>query len=177
MHQEEEFPYAEDDAVQVLELPYRGGDAAMVIVLPKAKDGLAAVEAALTADRLGEWLGELERRHVDVALPRFTLRASLDAKGALAALGVRRAFDAGQAEFQGMSRAARLSIGDIFHKAFVAVDEAGTEAAAATAVMMTLEAMPEVVEPVPFVADHPFLFLIRHRTTGAVLFLGRVAQP
>jgi len=171
------FAYAEDGAVQVLELAYRGDETSMVIVLPRQRDGLPAVEGQLSWERLAAWLEALRRTRVDVELPRFSFRRPLDLKAALSELGVARAFDPDRAEFGGMTRSERLFVGAALHQAFVAVDERGTEAAAATVVMMAATGVPRPVTPVAFVADHPFLFLIRHRPTGCVLFVGRVADP
>lgn len=171
------FAYAEDDAVQVVSLPYRGHDTSMLVVLPRRRDGLAAVEGALTAERLAGWVGGLKAVKVDVQLPRFEVTHAFDAVQALGALGVRRAFDARQADFTGMLATEPLFIGVVLHKAFVAVDEKGTEAAAATVVGMRAGSAPRPEQPVAFVADHPFLFMIRHEPTGAVLFMGRLADP
>lgn len=171
------FGYAEDDAVQVVSLPYRGHDTSMFVVLPRRRDGLAAVEGGLTAERLAGWVAGTKHVKVDVQLPRFEVTHAFDAVQALGALGVRRAFDAKQADFSGMLATEPLFIGVVLHKAFVAVDEKGTEAAAATVVGMRAGSAPRPEQPVAFVADHPFLFLIRHEPTGAVLFMGRLADP
>lgn len=168
---------AEDDAVQVLSLPYRGHTTSMLVILPRKADGLAAVEAGLTADRLAGWLRAQRRVKVDVRLPRFEVTHALEARDALGKLGVKRAFDPRQADFSGMLATEPLFVGAILHKAFVAVDEAGTEAAAATVVMMEAGAAPRPETPVDFVADRPFLYLIRHEPTGCVLFMGRLASP
>lgn len=169
--------YAEDDAVQVVSLPYRGRDTSMLVVLPRQRDGLAAVEGALTAERLAGWLAASKSVKVDVQLPRFEVTHAFDAAQALGELGARRAFDAKQADFSGMLATEPLFIGVVLHKAFVAVDEKGTEAAAATVVAMRAGSAPRPEQPVAFVADHPFLFMIRHEPTGAVLFMGRLADP
>ncbi len=170
--------YAEDEAVQVVSLPYRGHDTSMLIVLPRARTGLEAVEGALTAERLTGWVGTLRPVKVDVQLPRFEVTHAFEAAGALQALGARRAFVASQADFSGMlTPPPPLFVGAVLHKAFVAVDEKGTEAAAATVVMMRAGSAARPDQPVPFVADHPFLFLIRHEPTGAVLFMGRLCDP
>lgn len=168
---------AQDDAVQVLSLPYRGHATSLLVVLPRRRDGLAGVEAGLTAERLAGWVAALKHVKVDVRLPRFEVTQSTDGKGVLEELGVKRAFDADAADFSGMLETEKLFVGAVLHKAFVAVDEAGTEAAAATVVTMDAGSAPAPETPVDFVADHPFLFLIRHEPTGAVLFMGRLATP
>lgn len=177
MRRDSHFLYAEDDAVQVVALPYKGHDTSMLVVLPRRRDGLAAVEGALTAERLAGWIGGLTRVRVDVQLPKFEVTHSFDAVPSLGGLGVRRAFDATQADFSGMLAAEPLFIGAVLHKAFVAVDEKGTEAAAATVVIMRFGSAMNPEQPVAFVADHPFLFMIRHEPTGAVLFMGRLLDP
>jgi len=169
-----------DDGVELLELPYAQGRFAMTVVLPTAKDGLPAVEAALDVERLERWIGALDQRRVEVALPSFELSpaASLELSAPLRGLGIELAFtDA--ADFSGMTPDPEgLKIDEIYHKGFIAVDEKGTEAAAATAVVMATRGMarPEG-PPHPFVVDHPFMFMIRDTTSGLVMFMGRVVDP
>jgi serpin B len=170
-----ELGYAETADVQILELPYRADETSMVVVLPKEKDGLPALEEKLTAKGMAAMLEKIATRPVDVRLPKFSFTTALDLTAVLPAMGMPDAFDGGKADFSEMTDAERLYIGAVLHKAFVAVDEAGTEAAAATVVMMRKGGAPGV--PVEFRADHPFLFLIRHRPTGCILFLGRVDDP
>lgn len=167
--------YAEDDLVQALELPHRGKGVAMVFLLPKKADGLAALEKALAPERLAAWLGALRPAgEVDVALPRFHATRAVDLVPHLRAMGVRSALSAEAADFSGMDGAKDLYLTGVFHKAFVDVNEEGTEAAAATGGSVGTTA---VHEPRSFRADHPFIFLIRDLQTGAVLFMGRVADP
>jgi serpin B len=168
--------YGENELAQVAELPYSGGVMSMVVILPRARDGLAKLEATLTAERLREWTSGLGERRVALSLPRFRLERGFVLNDALGSLGMRRAFDS-DADFSGMTPSGGINISRVLHKAFVDVDEHGTEAAAATAVVM-MRASAEVPEtPVVFRADHPFLFLIRDRATGSILFLGRVVDP
>ncbi|MBM3308189.1 MAG: serpin family protein [Candidatus Eisenbacteria bacterium] len=169
--------YGENDLAQVVELPYRGGAVSMVVVLPRSTDGLAAVEAALSAESLAEWTSSLAPARVALSLPRFRVERSFSLKQALGALGMASAFDPGQADFTGMAKDGEIFISDVFHKAFVDVDEQGTEAAAATAVVMARTSFEMPEKAVEFRADHPFLFLIRERETGAVLFIGRLVDP
>ncbi|MBI4957087.1 MAG: serpin family protein [Myxococcales bacterium] len=180
MHQSESLRYAETDAVELVELPYRGGRFAALFVLPKARDGLGAVEQRLDAATLGRWVAALAPRAVTLSLPRFKVDpgAPIALAEELVALGMPEAFDAVRADFSGMSApgGARLHIRSVFHKAFVAMDEAGTEAAAATAVIMAREA--GMAEPATsFEADHPFLFFVRDVRSGLVAFAGRVVDP
>jgi serpin B len=177
------FAYGAVDGVRVLELPYVGGELAMVVVLPDAVDGLPAVEARVTPVTVERWVRALAPQpEVVVGLPRFRIETpeAIRLKDPLRALGMVLAFEDGGADFGGISRDPSLPglfIDDVYHKAFVAVGEEGTEAAAATAVTVPRAAgRPPAPRPT-FVADHPFLFLLRDVRTGALLFWGRVEQP
>jgi serpin B len=177
MRQTNKFGYAENDELQVLQLPYAGGELAMFVLLPRKRQGLADVERALTVTQLNRWTADLRQREVDVLLPRFRMDLRCRLGVALESLGMVNAFDRGVADFSGMDgRKGWLYVDEVIHQAFVNVNEEGTEAAAATAVvMMRSLAMPS---PTPtFRADHPFLFLIRDERTESILFLGRVVRP
>jgi serpin B len=175
MYQNGSFRYAAERGLQALELPYAGDQLSMVILLPD-EGQLDALQTDLDAERLDELLGKLDYRMVDVHLPKFTYEYSLSLADVLANMGMRTAFDPAKADFSGMDGARDLYIGDVLHKAFVAVDEAGTEAAAATVVIMKLTAMlPE--DAIQFRVDRPFLFVIRDIPTGTILFVGRVMIP
>ena len=164
------------DDVAVVELPYKG-DVAMLVVVPKAVDGLAAVERKLTGDQLRAWVAALAPEQATVSLPKFTATAAVDLAQTLGQMGMADAFDPDRADFSAMvDDRERLSIGGVFHKAYVAVDEQGTEAAAATGITMRMTAML-AGKTVDVVADRPFLYLIRDRRSGAVLFAGRCADP
>ncbi|PYJ81066.1 MAG: serpin family protein, partial [Verrucomicrobia bacterium] len=148
-----------------------------VILLPEAVDGLGALEQRLDAKELTSWLAALDQARESeaiVVLPKFKLNCRLNLKDDLAAMGMPSAFKPG-ADFSGMTSAEKLWISDVVHQAFVDVNEEGTEAAAATAVAMTRSASASHT-PL-FRVDHPFLFLIRERQTGSILFLGRVVDP
>lgn len=167
--------YAEDDLAQIVELPYEGEALSMVLIVPKASGGIGTVEAQLSADQWAAWRAALSRQAVDVSLPQFkkTINSSLVRQ--LAALGMHSAFSS-KADFSGMDGTRDLFIDKVLHKAFVEVNEEGTEAAAATAITIVLAtALPR--EPAVVVADHPFLFAIQHAPTGAILFLGRIVDP
>ena len=158
-------------------LPYAGDDLAMIVILPNEVDGLGAVEKRLTAGDLQSWFTALDRADeakAQVALPKFKLNCRIGLADDLKALGMPRAFTAA-ADFSGISPAKDLFISDVVHQAFVDVNEEGTEAAAATAVVMTRSRAHD--QPLILQADHPFLFLIRERRTGTILFLGRVTDP
>ncbi len=181
MRSEETFGYAEVDNAKLLELPYKGGEMSMLLALPNEVEGLAALEAQLDAKKVGEWTKAMQKKTVAVALPKFEINpsSSLSLGRALQAMGMPLAFTRG-ADFTGMANPSdadeRLYISRVFHKAFVKVDEKGTEAAAASAVVMSREGA--AAEPITkFEADHPFVFMIRDNRTGLVLFMGRVADP
>ena len=167
------YRYGEDDGLQVLELPYAGDDLSMVVLLPKEIDGLAELEGRLTVENLGRWTKHLWQSEVQVSLPRFEITFPFRLDGTLISMGMVDAF--GDADFSGMDGSQVLYISAVLHKAFVAVNEEGTEAAAATAVVMRAKGVP--LSPPVFRADHPFVFLIRENSTGSILFLGRVANP
>lgn len=178
------FEYAAVEGAQVVQLTYEESEVTMLVVLPTARDGLPELERTLTAPKLEGWADALTPTFLDLSLPRFhaTPERSLELKPMLQSLGVELAFERDRADFTAMAKPAspddRLSIGQVFHQAFVRVDEEGTEAAAATAVLMTRAGgMMQLPEPVVFLADHPFLFFLRDAQTGAWLFLGRVQTP
>jgi serpin B len=183
MKQTRPHRYAELPDVQILELAYRGGDLAMTIVLPRARDGIGALEASLSVETFGRWIDALRTRRVEVHLPQFEIRdARLPLTEMLPAMGMSLAFDAARADFGGMARRAnvgqQLFLTDVFHEAFVKVDEEGTEAAASTAAVVGLRGMPAPGPQIPvFLADHPFVFAIRDVRSQAVLFVGRVDRP
>jgi len=171
------FRYLGTEDVQVLDLPYRQGAMSMVVILPREKDGLPAVEAKLTPAMIEGWVRDMKSAKVAVSFPKLEITSSFDLTKTLADLGMDDALSAERADFSRMTEKEPLFIGLVVHKAFVAVDEAGTEAAAATAVAMRAGSVSRPSKPVVFRADRPFLFLIRHRVTGQILFLGRVLDP
>lgn len=178
MHQQDHFLYAAGDGFQVIELPYAGSQLAFTVILPD--DGqFNAVEQNLTPDFLVSALSQLSSRELVLGMPKFKFEYSASLADTLKALGMTDAFDANLADFSGMLDASvsqPLAIGDVLHKAFIAVDENGTEAAAATTVMMAGAAAP-TDPPLDVTIDHPFIFLIRDTQTGTILFMGRVMDP
>jgi serpin B len=175
MRQTGEFGYAERDGLQILELPYIGGDLSMVALLPREMDGLASLEDRLTTETLNRWTTGLQPTEVKLFLPKFKMTFAVRLDETLKALGMVDAFSRNSANFAGMDGTRELYMAAVLHKAFVEVNEEGTEAAAATAVVMKLRSVP--TPPPVFRADHPFLFLIRENSTGSILFLGRVTNP
>lgn len=171
-----EFKYAEVEGLQLLELPYVGDDLSMVVLLPRATDGLASLEGLLNGPTLDRWLAQARNQKVNVFLPKFKLTAQFSLAQTLVGMGMTEAFSP-SADFSGMDGARDLCLSAVVHKAFVDVNEEGTEAAAATGTVMRSMA---VFRPLPipvFRADHPFLFLIRDTHSGSILFLGRVVDP
>jgi serpin B len=173
MSQTESFDYAESDDYQAVELPYDGGELSMVILLPR-ESHFEAFEESLNVERVGTILSALDHREVALTMPKFEFESAFKMRETLAAMGMPVAFS-GDADFSGMTGGRELFISEVVHKAFVSVDEAGTEAAAATAVIMKVTALPEA--PIEFTANRPFIFLIRDIETGSLLFVGRVLNP
>jgi serpin B len=173
------FNYTEDGLMQVLELPYDGNDLSMLVLLPKGDD-ISSMEASLTAEKLSQIKSGLRETELPVTLPKFKFETKSFLAEILKAMGMPTAFDPNSADFSGMNGALpgteeSLYISAVIHQAFVEVNEEGTEAAAATAVIMTkaTAVMPSVI----FTADHPFIFLIQEKSTGEILFLGKVTDP
>jgi serpin B len=170
------FRYFDEGTFQTLELPYKGDTLSLVIFLPKANDGLGRLEASLTAARIETWLTKLSSYRVDVSLPKFKMTSECELKDALSDMGMSVPFKPGAANFSGISGTRELAISAVVHKAFVEVDEKGTEAAAATGVV-AFRTAAIAQPPVIFRADHPFFFLIRDIRTGSILFVGRLVKP
>lgn len=180
MHQTSLLQHGEVDGVQVLEMAYQGDDLAMTFLLPRARNGLGALEASLDQAKLTRFVGALRPTQVSVSLPKFEIRdARFPVPDVMKDLGMRLAFDRDRADFTGMGNPPNpqesLYVSDAFHEAFIRVDEEGTEAAAATGVVMGTRSLPP--PPKVFRADRPFFLLIRDNGTGAVLFMGRVSNP
>ncbi|MEM2940799.1 MAG: serpin family protein [Thermoproteota archaeon] len=165
------FNYADMGDVQIIELPYKGENVSMLIMLPK---DFEAFESSLTPEKLDEYKAEMKEDKFDeICLPKFELETKYFMQQTLSALGMPTAFS-GEADFSGMTGGRDLFISEVIHQAYVKVDEKGTEAAAATAVIMKLTAIPETKV---FRADHPFIFIIQEKGTGSILFMGRIVNP
>lgn len=167
------FNYAETDEIQILEMPYHGEDVSMLIILPKGND-LANIEKSISLEKLSEWKNMLNEQRVDVFIPRFKFETKYFMAKALSDLGMPTAFGSA-ADFSGMDGTRDLFIQNVIHQAFVEVNEEGTEAAAATGVVMGITSVGPII-PI-FRADHPFIFIIQESETGNILFLGRVSDP
>ncbi len=174
MHQMGQFPLFQGDGFAAVALPYKSNALSMVILLPAKHDGLPAFEKALSAEALAKWIAGMQPQLVAVALPKFKATTTILLADTLQTMGMADAFALPPADFSGMSGKKDLFISQVIHKAFVDVNETGTEAAAATAVIMQGGAPPKAID---FIADHPFLFLIRDNRSGSILFLGRLANP
>lgn len=176
MHQTHELRYAALPGLQILELPYVGDDLSMLLLLPQKKGDLKEIESTLTSQNLALWTGQLQARSVDLFLPKFKASCEFSLGDTLRSLGMTEAFSRA-ADFSGMDGRNDLYISAVVHKAVVEVDEEGSEAAAATGVIMSLKAVMPAAQPTLFRADHPFLFLIRENHSGSILFLGRMTDP
>ncbi|HEY1208918.1 MAG TPA: serpin family protein [Terracidiphilus sp.] len=181
MHLTKGFDYLDGGTFQAVAIPYESGDLSMIVFLPKEIGGLPALEESMTASNMKQWLDQLHWfPKVILTMPKFKMTRQFGLAGTLGAMGMPRAFNPDTADFSGMTGKRELFISAVIHKAFIDVNEEGTEAAAATAVVMARPtAMPPRQEPPPIVfrADHPFVFLIRDNRSGGILFMGRVTDP
>jgi len=174
MNQSETFALADMGDYRAVELPYLGGGASMIVLLPD-EGQFKAVESRLSAEDIEAVLAALRPAQVALSLPKFATETAFNLNEPLKALGMVDAFDIERADFSGMTGKPELYIGNVLHKAFVEVNEQGTEAAAATAVIMQLRSAPQ--EAIEFRVDRPFIYLIRDGSTGSLLFIGRVVDP
>jgi serpin B len=175
MNRQDRYPYVAVDGMQLLQLPYGDKSLSMVVLLPRDSAGLGKLEAKLTDTKLDKWLDAVRPRQVNVFLPRFKTTAEFQMRDTLAAMGMGSAFDQAKADFSAMTGKRELCVSALIHKAFADVNEEGTEAAAASAVIAGARSASG--PPPVFRADHPFVYLICDTRNGAVLFLGRVVDP
>ncbi|MEM4663137.1 MAG: serpin family protein, partial [Candidatus Diapherotrites archaeon] len=169
---EKQFNYAETDELQILELPYSGEELSMLILLPKGD--IDSLEKNLTEEKLTEYKALMQKTEIGlIEIPKFEINTKYFMGEKLSKMGMPNAFTE-RADFSGMTGNKDLYISEVVHQAYVKVDEKGTEAAAATAVIMK---MTSIGSTNVFVADHPFIFIIQHKETGAILFMGRVMNP
>lgn len=174
MGQDMYIPYVSGDGYQAVELPYAGNSAAMDIIVPDA-GRFEEIESALTSEVFEDMLASMEQTSLIFRMPKFEFESSFSLSDQLSNLGMSAAFDRNTADFSGMTGKKDLFISKVIHKAFVAVDEEGTEAAAATAVVM--ETAGAAIENLVLVVDRPFIFIIRDLESGQILFIGRVLNP
>ena len=174
MYQQKAFKFAQTEDLQILELPYKGDDLSMIVLLPKEIDGLAELEKSLTAKKLNEYREKLRKQAIRVFLPRFKMTSQFSLAQQLAQMGMPLPFSM-KADFSGIDGTRQLFLSAVIHKAFVEVNEQGTEAAAATGAVVSMKSAISQ-EPV-FRADHPFMFLIQDNRTAAILFMGHLTNP
>ena len=177
MKQEKKFQigYDLELGVQVVSLPYKGETVSMILLVPTERFGLKALESKLSPEKLNALTSQLSKEKVVLSMPRMKLDFSLDLIPILQSLGIRDVFDVGKADLSGISGNRDLFVSGVYHKAFLEVNEEGSEAAAATAAVMMLRCMPAM--PVRITCDHPFMFLIKHNPTRSILFMGRFVTP
>ncbi len=173
MKQTESYGYASGDSYQAVELPYDGRELSMVILMPRA-DQFRTFETTLSGQQLSSIINSIKYQRVELSMPKFKIESKFSLKNNLSAMGMPAAFN--NSDFSGIDGKTDLEIMDVVHKAYVAVDEAGTEAAAATGVIVGVTSVVPG-EPVKVTIDHPFIFLIRDIKTGSILFVGRILDP
>jgi serpin B len=174
MNQDAFIPYAKGDGWQAIELAYQGETAAMDIIVPD-EGRFEEVQSSLDYETASAILSSLQPTSLTLSLPKFKFESAFGLADHLKALGMSDAFDPDKADFSRMSDQSDLFISAVLHKAFIAVDEKGTEAAAATAVIVGVTSAP--MFDVTLIIDRPFIFLIRDIPTGQILFVGRVLNP
>lgn len=176
-----EYGYLKDVDAEIIEIPYKGKDLSFIVALPNETLDIASFEKTLTVKRLQTWMNPKNHRQINLFLPKFKMEIPLNLKTTLKSLGMVEAFDKKNANFtkiRPLIPGDNMYISDVIHKAFIEVNEEGTEAAAATAVMGATTGYAHMPPPpIPFVADRPFLFFIRHIPTDAILFVGRLSNP
>jgi len=167
------YNYTENEDLKILKLNYKSNNLSMIIILPK-ENNITTAELQMSPQNLSNWNLDFNETEVNVEIPKFKFERKYDLVKYLVDMGISDAFMGGIADFSGMDGTNLLFIGKAIHQSFIEVNEEGTEAAAATAIIMELTAMPDTKD---FIADHPFIFLIQHEETGAILFMGKVANP
>ena len=170
----ERLRYYQGQNYQVVSLPYMSPDFEMTIIMPEL-ESFSEFESSLTQEELASIISTMNTEQIELEMPKFDFETTINANEALKSLGMSEAFVAGMADFSGITKDEDLLITDVLHKATIIIDEEGTEAAAATAVIVGLEALPP--DPISLMIDQPFLFFIQHQPTGSILFMGRVTQP
>lgn len=175
MHQEHQFGYWENDWLQIMEMPYKEESLSLIVLLPKEKTGITDLEQKLNFENMMAWQSRLRKRKVIVFFPKFKIESQFSLGQTLALMGMPDAFDPELADFSAMVGQKELYISAVIHKAFLEVNEEGSEAAAATGVVVSVTSIAP--SPPIFKADHPFVFFIRYNKSQSILFLGRVLNP
>src|SRR6185369_9555544 len=166
-------PYTQTNGCQAVDIPYAGGDLAMLVIMP-GPGTFDAFIASLTPTVLSAITAHLSNKMVDFSMPKFTFSKPSSVDTILRSLGMTDTFDPARADLSGIDGNRDLFVAAVFHQAFIGVDEAGTEAAAATAISISTGSVP--VSDLTLTIDHPFIFLIRERQTGLILFMGKVVS-
>jgi len=174
MYRTGSYPFVKLAHARMVELPYRGDHLSMLVILPDEHDGIGTLENSIEAGTLNSWVSQLRAHEVALEIPKFKSERKWNLVPVLNRLGMRAAFNPAKADFSAIAKGHDLFLGAVYHGAFVEVNEEGTEAAAATGVGVVATS---VRVPESFTADHPFLYVIRDRATGCILFMGRVADP
>ena len=170
--------YSDKNGFSMVEMPYQGGNVSMVVIAPNDPSGLGALENQISASNLDQWIKSLEHRKTHITLPKFKVNKSYRLDEVLSAMGMPTAFKRAKSDFSGISETEKIFIDVVFHKSFIEVNEKGTEAAAATGFGGAAGGLPKEIPFTPaFEANRPFIYLIRDRNSGAILFLGRVLNP
>jgi len=178
MHLTAKLNYLNGGTFQAVEIPYKTGELSMIVLLPNDSAGLPALERSLTAANTQLWFSQLRGgTKVILTLPKFKMTQQFQLGNTLSAMGMAQAFQKGAADFSGMTGKRDFWISAAIHKAYIDVNEEGTEAAAATGIVMRSMAMQREQPPIVFLADHPFLFVIRVNRSGGILFMGRITDP
>ena len=175
MHQEHQFGYWENDWLQIIEMPYKEESLSLIVLLPKEKTGITDLEQKLNFENMMAWQSRLRKRKVIVFFPKFKIESQFSLGQTLSLMGMPDAFDPELADFSAMVGQKELYISAVIHKAFLEVNEEGSEAAAATGVVVGVTSIAP--SPPIFKADHPFVFFIRDNKSQSILFLGRVLNP
>jgi len=175
MHQEHQFGYWENDWLQIMEMPYKEESLSLIVLLPKEKTGITDLEQKLNFENMTAWQSRLRKRKVIVFFPKFKIESQFSLGQILSSMGMPDAFDPERADFSAMVGQKELYISAVIHKAFLEVNEEGSEAAAATGVVVSMGSIAP--SPPIFKADHPFVFFIRDNKSQSILFLGRVLNP
>jgi serpin B len=176
MQQETTLNYFSNDKMQLVELPYGGEQYSMLVFLPRINYSCDDILTELNGTGMSSWIEQFAETNVHVQLPKFKFETFKKLKEPLAEMGMGVAFS-DQADFTRINKAGGLFISEVLHKTFIDVNEEGTEAAAVTAVVMELTSVDPGTGVVEFIADRPFLFMIHEKTTGSILFAGRLSEP
>jgi len=178
MNQQIMYNYYEDSKIQAIEIPYKDNKASMVIFLPVKSNGIAEFEKSFDYKYYQDIISSFQSTEVRLSLPKFQTTHNINLETTLSQMGMPLAFSQIGADFSGMTGKRDLYISKVIHQAYIHVDEKGTEAAAATAVIMEkMTAIRNPIEPKIFNADHPFIFLIKDNTSGSILFMGKIMKP